>query len=565
MNLTTQLTLLGPHEGLLAAEHDGQSNHGEVFTRRWVVEFILDLIDYRPDNDLASRVIVEPACGTGAFLIPIVDRLVASCEIHNQDLVTADDAIRAFDVLEANTDLARKAVAHRLGEHGFADETAERLASEWVTTADFLLHDHRASSADFVVGNPPYIRLEDVPRSLTDAYRRACPTMQGRSDIYVGFLEAGLRLLKPNSVLGFICADRWMHNQYGGALRQLITSEYAVDTIVSMHDVDAFENEVSAYPAIVVLRNGEQESVNLIETRAAFDNGDAEAVRDWVQGEATTISRAAVEGAQLSSWFSGSPSWPGGNPVRQALVADLESRFPPLENADTGTRVGIGVATGCDDAYITTDADLVEADRLLPLLLARDTSSGLAEWSGQYLVNPWKGDGLVDLANYPRLQAYLDNNADRLKSRYVAKRRPHSWYRTIDKVDPILRTQDKLVLPDIKASANPVLDEGEYYPHHNLYFVVSEAWDLEVLGGLLLSDVANAIIGSYCVKMRGGYYRFQAQYIRRMRVPEPGGIDRATRRGLATAFGARDREAATAHAAKVFGIDRSVVRAALQS
>ena len=501
MAVASQLSLLSTDDTLAEAP-TAQSNHGEVFTRRWVVDFILDLVGYRPDKELASLAIVEPACGSGAFLVAIVDRLVDSCQRHGTDLADAHAAISAFDVLESNAYLARKTVARRLGEHGLSIDLAEGLAAEWVTTADFLLHDHPAASADFVVGNPPYIRLEDVPRELSSAYRRTWPTMQGRSDIFVGFFEAGLRLLDASGVLGFICADRWMHNQYGGALRQLITSEYAVDAIVSMHDVDAFEDEVSAYPAVVVLRNGEQESVNLIDTKAAFGHRDAEAVREWVEAETPTISRATLEGARLSAWFSGTASWPGGNPVRQALVADLESRFPPLQGANTGTRVGIGVATGCDDVYITTDADLVEEDRLLPLLLARDTASGLATWSGHYLVNPWNGDGLVDLADYPRLRAYLDRNAERIKARHVATRRPHSWYRTIDKVDPTLQTRDKLVLPDIKAAANPVLDEGHSYPHHNLYFVVSEAWDLEVLGGLLLSDVANAIIGSYCEDAR---------------------------------------------------------------
>jgi len=562
--MTTQLTLL-PFEGFSVEVRQGQANHGEVFTRRWVVDFILDLIGYRAEEDLAAMVVVEPACGTGAFLIPIVDRLVESCEIYGRELTSTVGVIRAFDVLETNAELARKGVAYRLAEHGVDRETAERLADGWITTADFLLHDHRLGSANFVVGNPPYIRLEDVPRQLTEAYRRAWPTMRGRSDIYVGFFEAGLRLLAPDGALGFICADRWMHNQYGGALRQLITDEYAIDTIVSMHDVDAFEDEVSAYPAVVVLRNGRQRGVNLIETRAAFDSGHAEAVRDWVEDEEPAMKGVAVRATQLSGWFTGSPSWPGGSPARQALVADLERRFPPLESATTGTRVGIGVASGCDDVYITTDPDLVEKDRLLPLLLARDTTSGMAQWSGHYLVNPWNGDGLVDLAEYPRLHAYLDEHAARIRARHVAKRRPDSWYRTIDKVDPRLRSKSKLVLPDIKAKSNPALDIGGHYPHHNLYFVVSEAWDLEVLGGLLLSDVANAIIGSYSVKMRGGYYRFQAQYVRRMRVPELAGLDHTIRLGLASAFRSRDREAATELAARVFGIDRSLLQEAKES
>jgi adenine-specific DNA-methyltransferase len=130
-------------------------------------------------------------------------------------------------------------------------------------------------------------------------------------------------------------------------------------------------------------------------------------------------------------------------------------------------------------------------------------------------------------------------------------------------VDPALLAREKLVLPDIKAEANPVLETGQLYPHHNLYFVVSEAWDLEVLGGLLLSDVANAVIGSYCVKMRGGYYRFQAQYLRRLRAPNPGDIDSGLRRDLASAFRQRDRRAATELAMRVYGLDPPLVARAV--
>ncbi|MBU1225991.1 MAG: N-6 DNA methylase [Actinobacteria bacterium] len=559
----SQLTLL-PTDGVLIEARDSQSNHGEVFTRRWIVEFILDLVGYRAEEDLASLTVVEPACGSGAFLIPIVDRLVASAQLHKRDLAAAAGAIRAYDVLEQHAEAARMAVADRLGGHGFPAEESEKLANRWVTTSDFLLHDHVTSTADFVVGNPPYIRLEDVPRPLTDAYRRACPTMQGRSDIYVGFIEMGLRLLRSDGKLGYICADRWMRNQYGGALRQLITSSYAVETVVGMHDVDAFEEEVSAYPAIVVLRNSSQNAVNTIDAHEEFGPEDAVATSKWVDERTPTMKRVAAQGARLTTWFQGKPSWPAGNPARQALVADLESRFPPLENRTTGTRVGIGVATGCDEVYITADSEVVEPDRLLPLLLARDTVDGKADWSGHYLVNPWNGDGLVDLMAYPRLKEYFEANAERIRRRHVARKRPQSWYRTIDRVDPALRTREKLVLPDMKAQANPVLDRGESYPHHNLYFVVSEAWDLEVLGALLLSDVANALIGAYCVKMRGGTYRFQAQYIRRMRVPDPAGIDGRTRRQLAGAFRARDREAATELTAGVYGVDRSLLNAAVR-
>ena len=107
----------------------------------------------------------------------------------------------------------------------------------------------------------------------------------------------------------------------------------------------------------------------------------------------------------------------------------------------------------------------------------------------------------------------------------------------------------------MKAAAHPVLDRGEFYPHHNLYYVVSDGWDLEVLGGILLSDVANLFVGAYCVKMRGGCYRFQAQYVRQIRVPEPDRVTPDLALSLADAFRRRDRRAATAAAADLYGIE----------
>ena len=85
--------------------------------------------------------------------------------------------------------------------------------------ADFLLREECEPTADFVLGNPPYIRLENVPLARSAAYRDLCVTMRGRSDVFVGFIERGLRLLRDSGVLGFIVADRWMRNQYGADLR----------------------------------------------------------------------------------------------------------------------------------------------------------------------------------------------------------------------------------------------------------------------------------------------------------------------------------------------------------
>ena len=196
------------------------------------------------------------------------------------------------------------------------------------------------------------------------------------------------------------------------------------------------------------------------------------------------------------------------------------------------------------------------------MVTVQDVASGAPRWGGRFLVNPWEDGRLVDLSAYAGLAAYLQRHQARIRARHVARNRPASWYRTIDRVDPGLQARPKLLLPDLKAAAHPVLDTGEFYPHHNLYYVVSDAWDLEVLGGLLLSDIANLFVGAYCVKMRGGTYRFQAQYLRKIRVPAPDAIDAPTAAALAGAFRRRDRTTATAAAAALYGISLSDLLAA---
>lgn len=559
MSVAEQLALIDSPV-TLAEQITPPDNNGEVFTRRWVADLVLDLAGYRAERDLGASLLVEPSCGTGAFLVPTVERLLASADDHGHPASALTGSIRAFDLVEENVAAARARVAGVLGAHRIDALTARRLAESWITCADFLLTDHENLSADYVVGNPPYVRLEDVPGPRREAYRRRCATMRGRADLYVGFIETGLGLLGPDGVLAYICADRWMRNSYGADLRALVTSAYAVDIVVSMHDVDAFENDVAAYPAIVVLRNGPQRDAAVVDTDGTFTDADVPALNTWLgEGVRDDAGRAGYDATRVQGWFAGRDLWPTGSPKDLARIADLESRFPPLEDPMTGTRVGIGVATGCDDVFITEDPNLVEPDRLVRLLQAPDTKHGKIDWAGRYLVNPWDGAGLVSLTDHPRLADYFATHAERINARYVAKQRPHAWYRTIDRVDATLTTQPKLVIPDMKAAANPVLDEGSYYPHHNLYYVVSDVWDLQILGGLLLSDIANLFVGAYCVRMRGGTYRFQAQYLRRIRVPDPASIPAPTGRALAEAFVDRDVERASGLAAQVYGLaSRSV-------
>ena len=407
-----------------------------------------------------------------------------------------------------------------------------------------------------MIGNPPYIRYDDLSDDLAAWYRRTWPTMRGRGDIYVGFIERSLRLLRPGGKIGFICADRWMRNQYGAGLRELVARDYAVEHIWTMHDVDAFETQVSAYPAVTVLGNHVQASAVIAETTSEFGPTSAFALAKATQDDGfEEFSDRGVKAHRLPHWFDGGELWPTGSPARLALIEHLNDHFGSLHDPSTATKVSIGVATGADGVYVTKDPAVAEPERVLPLAMRCDLMSGAFEWQGHYLINPWADDGsLVSLTDYPRLAAYLSNYPG-LRKRFVAKEDPASWHRTIDKVHASLTGKPKLLIQDMKTTIHPVLEPGGHYPHHNLYYVISGTWDMEVLGGILLSRIAQAFIEAYCVRMRGGTLRFQAQYLKRIRVPQPGEIDADIKEALRVAFRTRNTDAATLAAAAAYAID----------
>ena len=239
---------------------------------------------------------------------------------------------------------------------------------------------------------------------------------------------------------------------------------------------------------------------------------------------------------------------------KRALLRRLEGRFPSLE--DCGCKVGIGVATGADKAFIGTMAELdVEPSRKLPLVTTKDIASGQVRWLGLGVVNPFEDDGrLADLARYPMLRAHLERHRGAIAGRHVAQKSPANWYRTIDRITPSLAAQPKLPIPDIKGSAHVVFEGGALYPHHNLYFVVSQEWELRALQGVLLSNVAHQFVAAYSTTMRGGFLRFQAQYLRRICLPRWATVSEAMRARLAGAAVALDIAACDDAACELYGL-----------
>jgi hypothetical protein len=525
---------------------------GTVFTRREVVDFILDLVGYTPESPLSGRRILEPSFGSGNFLLPIVARLLASCRKRGVRPTAPglSDAIRAVEIDEEAHRNTAAAVVELLRAEGLADEEASSLAGHWLANDDFLLAK-LDGPFDFVVGNPPYVRQEDVPAGLMDEYRKRYRTIYDRADIYVPFIERSLSLLADGGRLGFICADRWLKNRYGGPLRRLIAGKYHFKAYVNVSEARAFHSNVSAYPGVIVIGNGSTGALRVAQ-RPSIEPGDLrELARTLTGPDVPEADERVYEVAELDR--RGGP-WLLERGGPSDLIRRLEAALPTLEQA--GCAVGIGVATGADKAFIGKfDAMDVEPDRKLPLVTTKDIASGEVSWRGDGVINPFADDGrLVDLWRYPRLRRYLEERRNLIAGRHCAMRNPSGWYRTLDKITPSLAKKPKLLIPDIKLAAHVVFEDGRLYPHHNLYHVTSGEWNLRALQAVLLSRVTGLFIRSYCTTLRGGTLRFQAQYLRLLRVPRWADVPDGIRAELAAAAIRRDQPTCDRVACELYGL-----------
>ena len=534
---------------------DNKALRGAIYTRKEVVEFILDLIGYTTNSPLQRKTILEPSFGNGDFLLPIISRLIESWKKHksynNDVLHTLGSAIFAVELHKKTYALTKRAVVKKLITAGISTFNAEELAHRWLRQGDFLLEPMQ-QHFDFVAGNPPYIRQEMIPDPLLAEYKRLYKTIYDRADLYIPFIERSLTLLKDGASLGFICANRWTKNRYGGPLRKFVSQNFHLKYYIDMEESDAFTSCVSAYPATMVITKE-----NSGPTRIAFRPPLNESVLGRIasQMEQQKIPQKSIV-KEIPDIVNGSEPWIFESTIQTDLIRRLEKEFPKLE--ETGCKVGIGVATGADivfiDSYETLD---VESDRKLPLAKTADIQSGEVDWKGLAVINPFNKDGrLVDLKHYPKLQRYLNRHRDVILNRHCARKTPAHWYRTIDKILDSLAETPKLLIPDIKGYAHVVYEPGRLYPHHNLYYVISDIWDLRALQAVLLSKITHIFVSTYSTKLRGGYLRFQAQNLRRIRIPLWKDVPDQLRNELSEAALSRDLSACNKAVIKLYGVSR---------
>jgi hypothetical protein len=465
-------------------------------------------------DELAGVRVLDPACGSGAFLIEAFEQLFQEYERTNDRLEELRGHRTLFDldsqILQRNlygVDLNEEAVEicrlslwiktarrgkvltsldHniRVGNSVIADPTVHPRAFNWQAAFPEVFDQ---GGFDVVVGNPPYVRQEWIsPFKLY--FQANYRSYHGVADLYIYFYELGLRVLRPGGRLSFVVTNKWLKAGYGEPLRRLFAENAWVESVVDFGHAKQIFEDADVFPSIVVARKPtsdprplttrvcaiarEQLRVNDLGTQIASDGFDVESSR--LGGEAWSLEpKAVVELAQKI----------------------LKSGTPIVEFA--GVKPFYGVKTGFNEAFLVdtpTRNALIEEDPksgelLKPYIRGQDIDRWSPEWAGLWMIFTRRG---VTINAYPAILRHLGRFRQRLepkpsgwKGENWEGRKPgtYQWFETQDPVEywRIFETP-KLVYQDITWRASFCLDTMGTFSNNTVYCLpTADLWVLAVL------------------------------------------------------------------------------------
>ena len=274
---------------------------------------------------------------------------------------------------------------------------------------------------DIVIGNPPYISLQNEGGSVGKPYEKAdFSSFDRRGDIYCLFYEKGMQLLSPGGTLCFITSNKWMRAAYGEKLRGFLAKHTNPCLLIDFSGNKIFENATV--------------DVNILLLEKAANAGQTEAVtlgKDF-RLSAENLSLYVHQHATRMA-FSSSESWVILSPIEESIRRKIEAVGTPLKEWDI--QINYGIKTGYNDAFIISTqkrdeilaACQTEDERqrteavIRPILRGKDIKRYGYDWAGLWLINTHNGVKgelpPIDITLYPAIKAHLDSHWDRIARR----------------------------------------------------------------------------------------------------------------------------------------------------
>lgn len=360
---------------------------------------------------------------------------------------------------------------------------------------------------DAVIGNPPYVRQE--------LFSEHKPYLQGRytvyhgvADLYTYFMERGAGLLKPGGLYSIIVANKWMRANYGEALRTWLKRQ-DIRELIDFGDLPVFAG-ATTYPCIVLYAKGKPgRNIGVCEVKTL----DFEDLGSYVGQHRRSLPQSGLEAS----------GWSLASAEEQKLFKKLMGMGVPLGEY-VGKKIYYGIKTGYNEAFVidaATRKALIKADKksaevIKPFLAGRDIKRYQQPKSEKYLIFTRRG---IDIDKYPAIKEHLTAFKKQLMPKPKghtgpwAGRKPGSykWYEIQDSVD-YYKTFDeqKIMLPDIAARMQALWDESGAYCVNTAYIIPVQ--DLFLLG-VLNSNLVQFLYSKISPTIRGGYYRFIRQYL----------------------------------------------------
>lgn len=509
---------------------------------------------------LTSLRILDPACGSGAFLIAafnflnseqkrVRDRLselqpgLLAYASPNADVEIITDNLFGVDLNAESVEITKLALWLQTAKRDRALESLDSNilhGNSLVDDPQYHMRPFRWEKAfpqlvdggcfDIVLGNPPYVRMELI-KAIKPHLQQRFTVATERADLYAYFFELGVKLLKPGGRLGFISSSTFFRTGSGKLLRAYLAEHSEIESVVDFGDLQVFEG-VTTYPAIVTLRKSE---------RASAD-GTLQylAVRELPQDLGKTFEEEArpMPRARLTSG-----TWRFESDVLDKIREKIASGRPTL--AEVFGAPLYGIKTGLNDAFVLSRAErdsIVEramqtpedhsAGLLKPFLIGENLKRWHVERDDLWLAYIPKNR--IDIERYPALRDFLSSRRDRLEARATQQQ----WWE-LQQAQANYEAAflaPKIVYSDIANYGTFSIDRDAFYPANTVYFIPSND---DGLTSYLNSRLAWFFFAGLTNIARGGYLRLRTEFVSQLPLPDEAALSQLREEGRVASLAAR--------------------------